>query len=235
MKANVSEQYEEPGEPGEPATPASDDVRVRRAAERAAYDAESVHAVLDDALVAHVGTVRDGAPVVIPMFFVRDGDSILLHGAPATGVIRRGAGTQVCATVTLVDGLVLARSAFHHSLNYRSVVIIGEAEPVTDPDAKAAALERIVEAMVPGRQRDLRPTTAKEAAGTGVLRLSLARSSVKARSGGPNDDEADYALPIWAGVVPVGTVAGAPIDDLRNLPVVEVPANVTALGGAPGA
>lgn len=207
----------------------ADSVRVRRVPERARYDAESVNAVLDDGFVAHVGTIRDGSPVVIPMFYVRDGDSLLLHGAPATGAIRRGKGMEVCVSVTHVDGLVLARSAFHHSMNYRSVVVVGTAEYVTEPAEKEAALERFVEALVPGRQADIRPNTKKEIDGTGVLRLSLAASSAKYRQGGPIDDDEDYELPIWAGVLPVRTVVGAPIDDDRILPGVDVPANVSAL------
>ena len=212
----------------EQSTP-DESVRVRRVAERASYDADSVNAVLDEGLVAHVGTIRDGSPVVIPMFYVRDGDSLLLHGAPAAGAIRRGKGMEVCVSVTHLDGLVLARSAFHHSMNYRSVVVIGTAEYVTDQAAKEAALERFVEALVPGRQADLRPNTKKEIDGTGVLRLSLAASSAKYRNGGPIDDEEDYELPIWAGVLPVRTTIGAPIHDDRLLPGVDVPANVTAL------
>lgn len=204
-------------------------IRVRRVPDRARYDAATVHSILDDGWVAHVGTVRDGAPVVIPMFYVRDGDHLLLHGAPAAGTIRRGGGIDVCVTVTHLDGLVLARSAFHHSMNYRSVVVFGVAEPVVDPAEKAAALERFVEALVPGRQADLRPNTRKEIDGTGVLRLSLERASAKIRTGGPVDDDEDYALPIWAGTLPVGTVVGDPVDDGRVPGGVEVPTNVSAL------
>lgn len=216
------------GEAGRASEP-DPSVRVKRAAERAAYDRDSVAAILDDGFVAHVGTVRDGNPVVIPMFYVRDGDNLLIHGAPAAGSIRRGNGLEVCVTVTHVDGLVLARSAFHHSMNYRSVVVIGTAEPVSDPAEKEAALERFVEVLIPGRQGDLRPTTKKEVDGTGVLRLSLATASTKVRTGGPIDDAEDYELPIWAGVVPVTTMLGAPIDDPRNLANLTTPANVTTL------
>ncbi len=219
VTTNVPEQFSAPDE----------SVRVRRVPARASYDADSVNAILDDGLVAHVGTIRDGSPVVIPMFYVRDGDSLLLHGAPAAGAIRRGKGMEVCVSVTHLDGLVLARSAFHHSMNYRSVVVIGTAEPVTEPAEKEAALERFVEALIPGRQADLRPNTKKEIDGTGVLRLSLATSSAKVRSGGPIDDDEDYELPIWAGVLPLTTVIGSPIDDDRLLDGVDVPTNVTAL------
>ncbi len=225
MTSNVPEH----SSPDPPVDAPSDDVRVRRVPERAAYDRDSVNAILDAGLVAHVGTVRDGSPVVIPMFYVRDGDSLLLHGAPASGVIRRGKGTEVCVTVTHLDGLVLARSSFHHSMNYRSVVVIGTAEPVTDRAEKEAALEHFVEALVPGRQADLRPTTNKELDGTGVLRLSLENASAKSRSGQPVDDEEDYELPIWAGTMAITTTYGEPESDDRLIEGVSVPDNVTAL------
>ncbi len=229
MTPNVTAHSEASGPevPGEEVP--GEDVRVRRVAERASYDAQSINEILDAGLVAHVGTVRDGQPVVIPMFYVRDGDHLLLHGAPATGAIRRGTRSKVCVTVTHIDGLVLARSAFHHSMNYRSVVVIGTAEPIDDPDEKSAALERFVEALVPGRTADLRPNTKKEIAATGVLRLSLDQASAKVRTGGPNDDDDDYALPIWAGVVPMTTTIGTPQSDPRNLPDVATPHNVIAL------
>lgn len=217
-------------DPGSPTAP-SDDVRVRRAAARAAYDADAVHAIVDAAIVAHVGTVRDGTPVVIPMFAVRDGDDLLLHGAPAAGALRRGEGVEVCATMTLLDGLVLARSPFHHSVNYRSVVILGTAELVDDPAEKERALELFVERLIPGRQEHLRQSTEKEIRGTSVLRVSLAKSSAKVRTGDPIDDDEDYELPIWAGVVPVTTRFGAPRDDARNLEGVEVPEHVQAIAG----
>lgn len=209
-------------------------VRVRRVADRAAYDTAAVSAVLDQGLVAHVGTVRDGLPVVIPMFYVRDGDSLLLHGAPASGTLRRGdaernGGVDVCVSVTLLDGLKLARSAFHHSMNYRSVVVVGKAEPITDQAEKEAALHHFVDALVPGRQADLRPSWDKEIRATQVLRISLEHSSAKVSVGEPVDEESDYELPIWAGVVPIRTVFDAPIPDSRVLEGVEVPANVAAL------
>ena len=207
----------------------SDEVRVRRVEDRAAYDAASINAILDEGWVAHVGAIRDGKPVVIPMYYVRDGDSLLLHGAPAAGAIRRGKGEDVCVSVTLLDGLVLARSAFHHSMNYRSVVVIGTAEPVEDPAEKDAALERFVERIAPGRQAQIRPNTAKEIQGTGVLRLSLANASAKVRTGDPIDDDEDYELPIWAGVVPITEVLGEPIGDGRSPEGVDVPDNVRAL------
>ena len=211
-----------------PAGGPADNIRVRRVPDRATYVADDIHEILDAGLVAHVGTVRDGRPVVIPMYYVRDGDSLLLHGAPAAGALRRGKDAHVCVTVTHLDGIVLARSAFHHSMNYRSVVIVGVATPVTEPDEKVAALDRFVEALVPGRQRQLRPTTKKEIDGTTVLRLPLTTASAKVRTGGPIDDEEDYELPIWAGVLGVHTVIDEPSADPRNLPGIAVPDNVRA-------
>ena len=209
-------------------------IRIRRVPEIGDYRRTTVNGILDEGYVAHVGTVRDGAPVVIPMFYVRDGDSLLIHGAPASGAIRRGDGDRndgvdVCVTVTLIDGLVLARSSFHHSMNYRSVVIVGRAVPVTDRGDKEAALERFIEGLVPGRQADLRPSTNKEIQGTSVLRISLERSSAKVRVGAPNDDDDDYELPIWGGVVPMRTVFDPPISDSRVLAGVAIPVNVAAL------
>lgn len=204
-------------------------VRVRRIPDRAAYDRATIDPIIDECLIAHVGTVRDGVPVVIPMFAIRDEDDVLLHGAPAAGSLRRGGVSTVCATFTLLDGLVLARSAIHHSMNYRSVVVIGEATEVIEPDAKARALDLFTERLVPGRLADLRPMTTKEVRGTAVLRLPLATASAKVRSGWPVDDEADEALPIWAGVVPIDRVYGAPLDDPKNLDGVAVPPSVVAL------
>ncbi len=224
MGKNVLQQSPPEDDPPE-------EVRVRRASERASYDNDAVNEVIDSAVVAHVGTVRDGKPVVIPMFIVRDGEHLLLHGAPAAGVLRRGKGADVCVTMTLLDGLVLARSGLHHSLNYRSAVVIGSAEPVENEAEKERALELFMERLVPTRQADLRPTTEKEIRGTAVLRVSLAQASVKARSGPPIDDEEDYELGMWAGVVPVTTSFGEPEADPRLNDGIEVPANVEAIVG----
>ncbi len=166
------------------------------------------------------------------MFCVRDGDSLLLHGAPAAGALRRAAeGIDVCVEITLLDGIVLARSAFHHSMNYRSVVVIGEAEVVTDPESKAAALDLFVERLMPGRQGELRQTTVKEIQGTSVLRLSLANASAKVRAGDPVDDEEDYETDVWAGVVPITTTFGEPIADTRLREGIAVPAKISATVG----
>ena len=214
-----------------PTPPPSPAVAVRRIAGRAKYDAESIHAVIDAALVAHVGTVRDGLPLVIPMFCVRDNDHLLLHGAPAAGVLRRGEGVAVCATMTLLDGLVLARSPMHHSMNYRSAVVIGTAELVDDPADKRRCLDLFVERLVPDSLTYLRATNTKETRGTTVLRLSLDQASVKVRTGGPIDDDEDYELPIWAGVLPIRSTIGEPVADERNLDGLTVPDAVAALVG----
>jgi uncharacterized protein len=202
---------------------------VRRVPERASYDPAVAHAILDEGMVAHVGLATDDGPVVIPMLYGRDGDRLLLHGSPASRLLRGGAkGTEMCVTVTLVDGLVLARSAFHHSMNYRSVVVFGRAVPVDDLDERRRALDVLVEHIVPGRAADARPTDERELRGTLVLALPLEECSVKVRAGDPSDEARDMDLPVWAGVIPLTTVAGTPIaaDDLRGSPA--VPSYATA-------
>jgi uncharacterized protein len=185
---------------------------VRRHPERASHELALVHAILDEALVCHIGFVAaDGRPVVIPTIHARDGDRLLLDGSPASRMLRSLAGgIDVCVTVTLVDGLVLARSAMHHSMNYRSVVVLGCATKVEDPADKLHALARITDHVAPGRSLEARPPNEKELKGTLVLELPLAEASAKVRAGGPIDDEADLDLPVWAGVVPLSTVAGPP-------------------------
>ena len=209
--------------------PPSEDVRIRRAPQRAGYDREVVHAIVDAALIAHVGTVRDGRPVVIPMLAVRDGEWLLLHGAPAGGTIKRGRGQPICVEMTLLDGLVLARSAFHHSLNYRSVVILGEAEVIVAEDERARALEILMERLLPGRGEQLRPTTSAEVKQTAVLRVSLEHASTKIRTGPPIDEDEDYEWPVWAGVLPVTTTIGQPQADPRLPSTIELPQNVRDL------
>jgi uncharacterized protein len=202
-----------------PAPQPSARTTVRRLPERGSYDRATAHAILDEGLVAHVGLSTDEGPVVIPMLYGRDGDRLLLHGSTASRLMRGGAkGTPMCVTVTLVDGLVLARSAFHHAVNYRSVVVFGEATAVDDLAERGAALDRLVEHVVPGRTADARPPSERELRRTIVLALPLDECSVKVRAGGPNDEDEDMDLPVWAGVVPLTTVAGAPVtaDDLRS-------------------
>ena len=208
----------------------SETIQIKRAADRGHYDTETINAIADAGLVAHVGTIRNGQPVVIPMFCVRDGDHLLLHGAPAAGVLRRARAEAhtICVEMTVIDGLVLARSAFHHSMNYRSLVVIGIPDEVTDESEKTHALEMFVERLIPGRQSDLRPNNTTEVQGTSVFRLSLDQASAKIRSGPPIDDDADYELDIWAGVIPTRLAMGAPIDDPRLQPGVAVPSNVAA-------
>jgi uncharacterized protein len=203
--------------------PPSARTTVRRLAERGRYDGATAHAILDEGLVAHVGIATDDGPVVIPMLYGRHGDRLLLHGSPASRLLRGGAkGTELCVTVTLVDGLVLARSAFHHSMNYRSVVVIGTATAIQDVGDRRAALEALVDHIVPGRMPDVREPSNKELRGTLVLALPLDECSVKVRTGGPKEEPEDMDLPVWAGVIPVTTAYGLPIpdDDLAGDPPV---------------
>jgi nitroimidazol reductase NimA-like FMN-containing flavoprotein (pyridoxamine 5'-phosphate oxidase superfamily) len=186
--------------------------RVRRHPERASYDRDSLFAVLDAAFLAHVAFAVDGQPFVIPMLHARDGERVLLHGSVSSRLLATLAGGAPCSlAVTVLDGLVLARSQFAHSVNFRSAVVFGRATEVTDPDDKARCLWRLTDAIVPGRAADSRPADAGELAGTRVLALSIEDASVKIRSGGPKDHEADLALPHWAGVVPLALRRGAEI------------------------
>ncbi|TKA09130.1 pyridoxamine 5'-phosphate oxidase family protein [Actinacidiphila oryziradicis] len=189
-----------------------------RSAERASYNRELVHAILDDAYLCHLGFIRDGAPVVLPTLYARVGTRLYVHGSTGSRPLRgaKDPGLAVCLTVTHLDGIVLARSAFHHSINYRSVVVHGTAREVTDPAERAEALDTIVDHIVPGRADDSRRANAKELAATAVVRLDLDEVSAKVRTGGPNDDPEDLALPYWSGVLPVTRSYGTPIpaDDL---------------------
>ena len=194
----------------------SERVRVKRNHVRAAYDKETVHAILDAMPVCHVGYVVDGEPYVTPTLQWREGDRVYWHGSSASRTLRKSVGAEVCLTVTLLDGMVMARSAFHHSVSYRSVMIKGTAEKVTDPRAKARHLETMVEQLFPGRWAMLREMSAKEAKATTVLSMPLTEASAKVRPGMPVDDEEDYDLPIWAGVIPVRMEVLAPEDDPRN-------------------
>lgn len=209
-----------------PPTPRTE---VRRLPARAAYDRALVEAILDEGLVCHVGFATDHGPVVIPTTYARDGDRLLLHGSPASRMLRSlRTGIDVCVTVTLLDGLVLARSTFHHSMNYRSVVIFGTAALVDDPAEKAEAMRRLVEHIVPGRTADAREASARELQATLVLALPLIEASVKVRSGMPIDDDEDLSLPVWAGVVPLITRPGAPEPDPQMDPKVGLPGYVSS-------
>ena len=199
------------------AKPASDRVRLRRKRERGSYDRSVIDAILDEALIAHVGIVDpDGRPLVIPTLHARSGDVVYCHGSTASRTLKKmAAGSPACLTVSLVDGMVLARSAMHHSANYRSVMLLGEARPVLDRQEKLAAFEAIVERIVPGRWSDVRHPSENELEATAVVAMTIDEASAKLRTGPPADDEEDYALSAWAGVIPISLRAGAPEADPR--------------------
>jgi len=206
------------------ARPASDRVRLRRKRERGSYERETIDAILDEGLVAHLGIVEDGQPLVVPTLHARVGDVVYCHGSVASRTIRAMAsGARVCLTVSLIDGLVLARSAMHHSANYRSAVLVGRARPVEDRRELLAGFEAVVERIVPGRWRDVRPPTEKELRATALVALPIDEASAKVRTGPPLDDEEDYALPAWAGVIPLSLRAGEPQPDPRLAGGVPVP------------
>ncbi len=180
------------------------------------YEREAIEAILDEALIAHVGFVDEGQPYVIPTLHARVGDTLYFHGSAAGRAIRTlGAGAPACLTVTLIDGLVLARSVFHHSVNYRSVFVLGAARPVGEPSERLVALRAFTERLIPGRWAEVRPPNPKELKATHVLAMTLDETSAKIRTGPPADEEEDYALPAWAGVIPLRTTAAAPIPDPR--------------------
>jgi uncharacterized protein len=196
--------------------------QVRRLPKRATYDKEQVHAILDEGYICHVGFVIDGQPFVIPTGYARFGDQLYIHGSAASRMLRSAAeGVDVCVTVTLVDGFVLARSVFHHSMNYRSVVVLGKARLVTDPEEKRAALRCFTNHIVAGRWEEARQPNDQELRATSVLALPIEEVSAKVRTGPPVDDEEDYSMPIWAGVVPVRPQFGEPLPDDRVLPGVK--------------
>lgn len=200
--------------------------RARRLHERAAYDREAVYRVLDAGLVAHVGYVIDGQPYVTPTCYWREGDRLVWHGSSASRMLRAVKhGIPACVTVTLLDGLVMARSGFHHSINYRSVMAFGQARVVEHKAAKLAALEAFVERVTPGRWASLRPVTTQELKATMVVEMTIDEASAKVRAGPPKDDAEDYdRVAVWAGVVPLRMVAGEPVDDGRVLARVTLPA-----------
>jgi uncharacterized protein len=205
--------------------PPSRRVRVTRLHERARYDREAIDAVLDAGLVAHLGFVSDGQPYVIPTLHARIGDDVYVHGSAASRTLRAlGDGIAACLTVTLLDGIVLARSVFEHSMNYRSVVVLGTASPVDEPDEKLAALEAFTEKLLPGRWAEARPPTRKELKATSVLRLPLDEASAKIRDGGPEDgDTPDADLDVWAGHLPLVVEARAPVPDPTLRPGIPLP------------
>ena len=196
---------------------------------RGSHERATIEAILDEALYCHVGFVVDGQPYVIPTIHARVGESLYVHGSAASRMLRTLAGgVPVCVTASLIDGLVMARSAFHHSMNYRSVVVLGTARPVEGPDAKRAALRAVVEHVAPGRWDETRPPTEKEMKQTLVLTLPLDEASAKIRKGMPVDDEEDYARACWAGVVPLRLTALEPVPDPRLAPGAPLSAAVIA-------
>lgn len=209
--------------------------RVVREPHRAAYDRETVYQILDEGFLCHVGFAVDGQPFVIPTSYGRKDASLYIHGSAASRMLRqmqkqdgKNETVQVCITVTLLDGLVLARSVFNHSMNYRSVVILGKATLVDDPQEKLAALRTLSEHILPGRWDDSRQPNERELKQTSVLRVPIEEFSAKVRTGPPIDDEEDYTFPTWAGVLPLEMKAGAPIDDAKLDPAREVPPYVTS-------
>ena len=204
--------------------PHSARTRVKRLPARGAYDRETIDAILDEGMICHVGFVVDGQPYVIPTGYARVGDNVYIHGSSASRMLRRLAeGVDVCVTVTLLDGLVLARSAFHHSMNYRSVVLLGRAELVDERDEKIMALEAFTEHIIPGRWAEVRWPSELELKATTVLRLAIDEASAKIRTGDPKDDAEDYEMKVWAGVLPLATVPGEAIPDSKGDPAIQPP------------
>lgn len=202
---------------------------VKRLPKRGAYDRETVNSILDEGFICHVGFVIDGHPYVIPTGYARSGDELYIHGSSASRMLRElSDGVEVCVTVTLIDGLVLARSAFHHSMNYRSVVILGRAQSIVDSAEKNRALELLTDHFLAGRWQEVRPPTELELKATSVLRLPITEASAKIRTGPPIDDDEDYDLDIWAGVVPLTLHRGEPMADERLKSGVSIPPSLTA-------
>jgi nitroimidazol reductase NimA-like FMN-containing flavoprotein (pyridoxamine 5'-phosphate oxidase superfamily) len=207
--------------------PVSDRNRIRRLPKRAAYDRDAVYGIVDEALVCHVGFVIDEQPYVIPTIHARHEDILYLHGAPASRLLKHAkARGALCVTVTLLDGLVLARSAFHHSMNYRSAVLFGVGREVTDDEEKLRALATLTEHVARGRWADARQPTPRELKATTVVAMTIESASAKVRQGPPVDDEEDVELPIWAGVLPLALTPQTPVPDSRLAAGVETPAYV---------
>ncbi len=197
---------------------------LKRLPQRGSYDRELINEILDEGFICHVGFTVDGRPFVIPTGYARDGDKLFIHGSQASRMLRTlGEGIEVCVTVTFVDGLVLARSAFHHSMNYRSVVIFGRATVVDNREEKLAALLALSEHMIPGRWADVREPNERELQLTTVLSLPLTEASAKVRTGPPLDDEEDYKLLVWAGVIPVKLISEPPVKDPRLKDGIDAP------------
>jgi nitroimidazol reductase NimA-like FMN-containing flavoprotein (pyridoxamine 5'-phosphate oxidase superfamily) len=204
---------------------------VRRRAQRGRYERAEVEAILDAAPICHVGFTAEHGPVVLPTIHARDEHVLYLHGSPVSAMLASIDGSAVCVTATIVDGLVFARSAFHHSMNYRSVVVFGTGRVVASDDEKLRALRAVVEHVAPGRWQELRPTTGKEIAATKVIALDLDEASAKVRTGPPIDDDEDLPSQAWGGVVPLAMIAGAPIADEHTPDGTPVPDAVAAIVG----
>ena len=197
---------------------------LKRLPQRGSYDRGVINRILDESFICHVGFALNGRPFVIPTGYARVGDSLIIHGSQASRMLRTlGQGIDVCVTVTLIDGLVLARSAFHHSMNYRSVVVFGRATLIDERAEKLAALRALSDHMIPGRWEDVRQPNERELQQTTVLALPLEEASAKVRTGPPLDDEEDHELPVWAGVIPLRLVAEPPIADHRLKENIEFP------------
>ena len=202
----------------------SERTTMKRLPERGDHSRETIHSILDEALICHIGFVHDGYPVVIPTIHARHGDTLYVHGSPASRMLRDlKDGVQVCVTATIVDGIVAARSLFHHSMNYRSVVVFAEARLVTEPEERLAAFRAVTEHILPGRWDEARHPDRNEDKGTLLLALPIDEASAKIRSGPPEDEEEDYALDIWAGIIPLELVAGEPVPDPVLTPGIEAP------------
>jgi uncharacterized protein len=211
--------------------PLTERTRLVREAHRGNYDRETIYKILDEAFVCHVGFSADGQPYVIPTLFARVGDAIYFHGSAASRMLRNlGEGIPVCITVTIIDGFVLARSVFNHSMNYRSVVALGKAALVDAPEEKLQALHAFAEKILPGRWNDARQPNEKELKATSILRLPLTEVSAKIRTGPPLDDEPDYALPVWAGVIPLRLTPGEPVRDEKCDAAIPAPAYLAQYG-----
>lgn len=199
---------------------------VRRLSERGRYDADTIHAILDEALICHVGFNAAHGPVVLPTIHARVGNTLYLHGSAGANMLRTAPSQSVCVSATLVDGIVAARSTFHHSMNYRSVVVFGEPRVVTDPDERMVAFEAITEHVLPGRWADARHPNAREDRATAVLALDISEASAKVRTGPPGDEPEDMMLDVWAGVIPLAVTAGDPVSAPDLKAGVELPGYV---------
>lgn len=224
----MESELDRDGHAPEEMTTKTERTKVKRLPDRGRYDRETIYGILDEAFICHVGFNIDGQPYVIPTGFARVGDDLYIHGSSASRMLQNlSKGIDVCVTITLIDGLVLARSAFHHSINYRSVVVLGKAKIVESRDEKYKALEAFTEHVIPGRWAEVRWPTELELKATSVLKLPIEEASAKIRIGDPKDDEEDYAMDVWAGVLQIGLQTGVLIPDERLQSNIEVPDYVT--------